>query len=56
MALPKISTMRILTNNAEFAASASAAPDPKITHKKRLQLNLETGLHLTNTKIYNLAH
>lgn len=28
MALPKISTINILTNNAELAASARAAPDP----------------------------
>lgn len=27
---PKISTIRTLTNNAELAASASAAPDPTI--------------------------
>lgn len=30
IAEPKISTMRILTNSAELAASARAAPDPTI--------------------------
>lgn len=30
MAEPKISMMRILTNNDEFAASANAAPEPTI--------------------------
>ena len=28
IALPKISTIKILTNNVESAASANAAPDP----------------------------
>lgn len=28
IALPKISTIKIFTNNAGFAASAKAAPDP----------------------------
>lgn len=40
MALPKISTMRILTKSEEFWASASAAPDPTIptqTPQNRLE-------------------
>lgn len=34
IALPKISTINILTNNDEFAASAKAAPDPTIPTAK----------------------
>lgn len=34
IALAKISTIRIFTNNAGFAASAKAAPDPIIPKKK----------------------
>jgi hypothetical protein len=39
IALPNISTIRILTNNDEFCASANAAPEPTIptqTPQKRL--------------------
>ena len=38
IALPKISTIRIFTNNVEFAASASAAPEPEINDIKLLSL------------------
>lgn len=43
MALPKISMIRILTNNAEFAASAIAAPDPTTpTHSPQNRLTRPT--------------
>jgi hypothetical protein len=38
IALPKISTIRIFTNNVEFAASASAAPEPEINDIKDIKL------------------
>jgi hypothetical protein len=38
IALPKISTIRIFTNNAELAASASAAPEPEMNDTKDINI------------------
>jgi hypothetical protein len=38
IALPKISTIRIFTNNAELAASARAAPEPEINDTKYIKI------------------